>query len=338
MAQNRKPNDAQYTNSQRVNENAPNNDTMQPKRVKTVYRVDISKIISYFLVVVLLFSVAGGLLLKSYLFADYQKSAVIYSGYVDKNNLVDNSLVKNILLIGQDTKTLDANSRSDTMLLLSMDMKNRNIKLVSFLRDTYTQIPGHYANKLNAACAFGGPSLLIETLEYNYNIRIDGYIRVGFNLLADIVDAIGGVTIPEIDETESAALYSGYKVEIGPGYNIHLNGENTLRYCRIRQYQSDFSRTERQREVISQILTDFSASDVLPLIKEGRDLIGQIDCSFSESELFMLAAQGLFCLSGGIQQQHIPADGTWWDEIIDGQAVLQIDLHENIYILQDFLY
>lgn len=306
--------------------------------IKTVYRVDGRKIFNFLIVSLLVLAVAGTLLLKSYLFSDYTKSEIIYSGYVDKNELTDNRFIKNILLIGQDTKTLDYDSRSDTMLLLSLNTKERSIKLVSFLRDTYIQIPGHYPNKLNASCAFGGPSLLIETLEYNFDIRIDGYIRIGFNLLADIVDAIGGVTVPEIDETESAALYAGYKVELGPGVNIHLNGENTLRYCRIRQYQSDFSRTERQREVVMQILKDFSVKDIFPLLREGQALISQIDCSFSESELFGLAAQGLFCLKGGMEQQHIPADGTWWDEIVDAQAVLQIDLHENKNILQEFIY
>lgn len=316
----------------------PQEPSETPKKVKTVYRVDGSRILSYFLVLVLLIAAVGAFALKSYIFADYQKSEVVYSGYVDKNTLESKSYVKNILLIGQDTKTLDYDSRSDTMLLLSINTKDRDIKLVSFLRDSYMEIPGHYANKLNAACAFGGPSLLIETLEYNYGIRIDGYVRIGFNLLADIVDAIGGVTIPEIDETESEALYAGYKVQLGPGYHIHLNGENTLRYCRIRQYQSDFSRTERQREVIMQILKNFSADDVIPLLTQGRSLIAQIDCSFSETELFALALQGLYCLNGDMQQQYIPAEGTWWDEIVDEQAVLQIDLYENKAILQDFLY
>lgn len=305
---------------------------------KRKHFVERKKIVCFALVILTVLSIGFALLLKLHVFADYEQSSFTVGDSVDESALSSSPFVKNILLIGQDTVMLDEPSRSDTMLLISLDTASRKIRMVSFLRDTYCEIPGYSPNKLNAACMFGGPSLLIETLEYNYNIRIDGYVRVGFNLLSAIVDVLGGVTVPEIDETEAAALYEGYGWEVQPGTNVHLNGENALRYCRIRRYQSDFSRTERQREVLTQLLQDFGLNDIYPLVRSSRILFGRIDCSFSEFELLRIAVQVLFCLTGGIEQQHIPADGTWWDETIDGQAVLQIDWDENREIIENYLY
>lgn len=308
------------------------------KRKKKKYFVEWKKVASFFLVVVLLMGGLCGAFLKLHVFADYEQSELTYGDSVDRSTLVSSPFVKNILLIGQDINDIDTDSRSDTMMLISLDSKHMRINMVSFLRDTYCEIPGYYPTKLNAACSFGGPSLLIETLEYNYNIKIDGYVRVGFELLEYIIDAIGGVTIPEIDETESAALYASFKVQMDPGVNVHLNGKQAMMYCRIRKYQSDFYRTERQREVISQIIKGISVEDIIPLLKLSRDLLGKIDCSFNELELTAIAAQAALCMIGGIEQQHIPADGTWWDETINGQAVLQIRWDENREILKDFLY
>ena len=302
------------------------------------YTVEWNKIIAFVLTVCIVFAGAFGLLLKLHVFADYEPSELLIEDTDRASNLSSSPAVKNILLIGQDTDSLDTNSRSDTMLLISLDVASRKIRLVSFLRDTYCEIPGHEPNKLNAACMFGGPSLLIETIEYNYHIRIDGYARVGFRLLSILVDVLGGVTIPEIDETEADALYSGYGIDIEPGENIRLNGENALRYCRIRQYQSDFSRTERQREVLTQLIREFGVDDIYPLLRASRILFGRIDCSFSEAELVRIAFQALYCLTGGIEQQHIPANGTWWDDTINSQAVLQINWDENRNILKDYLY
>ena len=302
------------------------------------YTVEWNKIIAFVLTVCIVFAGAFGLLLKLHVFADYEPSELLIEDTDRASNLSSSPAVKNILLIGQDTDSLDTNSRSDTMLLISLDVASRKIRLVSFLRDTYCEIPGHEPNKLNAACMFGGPSLLIETIEYNYHIRIDGCARVGFRLLSILVDVLGGVTIPEIDETEADALYSGYGIDIEPGENIRLNGENALRYCRIRQYQSDFSRTERQREVLTQLIREFGVDDIYPLLRASRILFGRIDCSFSEAELVRIAFQALYCLTGGIEQQHIPANGTWWDDTINSQAVLQINWDENRNILKDYLY
>ena len=313
----------------------PNN---SKKKKNKKYYVEWKKVFCFLLVVILLFGGTLGAFLKLHVFAEYEHSQVTYGDSVDRSTLVSSPFVKNILLIGQDINDIDVDSRSDTMMLISLDVKHCRINMVSFLRDTYCEIPGYYPTKLNAACSFGGPSLLIETLEYNYNIKIDGYARVGFDLLEIIIDAIGGVTIPEIDETESAALKASFKVDIAPGTNVHMDGKHALMYCRIRKYQSDFYRTERQREVISQIIKGIAVDDIVPLLQVVPDLLSRIDCSFSEWELTAIAAQAVLCMIGGIEQQHIPADGTWWDETINGQAVLQIHWDENRAILKDFLY
>ena len=332
--QQKQPTHTQPTRQPAATPSQPKNNNHKKKKKPSQQK----RAVSFVLVFCILFAVAAGLVLKLHVFADYTPGSFTVGSSVDEDSLQSSPFVRNILLIGQDSDMLDTPSRSDTMLLISLDTASRKIRMVSFLRDTYCEIPGYSPNKLNAACMYGGPSLLIETLEYNYNIRIDGYARVGFNLLSIIVDVLGGVTIPEIDETEAAALYAGYGWEVEPGTNIHLNGTNALRYCRIRQYQSDFSRTERQREVLTQLLKDFGIDDIYPVLRSSRILFGRIDCSYSEAELLRIAFQALYCLTGGMEQQHIPADGTWWDETINSQSVLQIDWDENRSILHDYLY
>lgn len=320
-----------------TNTGTPTPRRQQPKRRRGCFS-SLLVFSAAFLAVLLLGLVAVFGVLKGVLFREYTPAARVASDSVDESKLEDASYVKNILLIGQDTLTLEENSRSDAMLLVSLNTRSNTIKLVSFMRDIYIEIPGYVPSKLNASCAYGGPSLVAETLEYNFHIKIDGYARVGFTALADIVDAVGGVVIPEITPIETQAMLDGYGVTIGPGAGIRLNGEHAVQYCRIRQYQDDFSRTQRQRVVLTQLLKSVKLSNVDNLLGAAQTILANVDCSFSETQLFRLGLQALPCLTNDIEQMQIPPDGSWQDDMVDGQAVLEIDFNESRAALKDFLY
>ncbi len=100
-----------------------------------------------------------------------------------------------ILLIGMDARPGHKSGRSDTMLLLTIDAKNKCMKLTSFMRDLYVEIPGHKNNRLNSAFMFGGPELLIKTLKKNFGVKVNYYAAVNFSVLADLIDQIGGLTL-----------------------------------------------------------------------------------------------------------------------------------------------
>ena len=103
--------------------------------------------------------------------------------------------VYNLLLLGIDNPGSAITGRSDTMLLASLNARTGTLKLISFMRDTYVAIPHHGHNKLNAAYAYGGAELLLETLEASFGVQVDGYVAVNYQLMADLVDAIGGVEL-----------------------------------------------------------------------------------------------------------------------------------------------
>lgn len=273
----------------------------------------------------------------SYILSDYETSEFSENMYIENKELLHSSGVYNILLMGIDTMNTDDSSRSDAMIIMSFDMKSRAIKLSSFLRDSYVYIPGIGNAKLNAACVYGGPQLVCDTIEYNFGIEIDDYAKVGYDMFIKIIDAVGGVTIPEIDETESKAL-AAEALHIKPGLNIELTGEEALKYCRIRKGQDDFYRTGRQREVITLVLKKLPVSNPVTLINTAKEIAGTIECSIAKSEFFSLLVKALICLTGDIEQMTVPADGTWYNDTKNYQAVLIVDFEQNNKKLEEFLY
>jgi LCP family protein required for cell wall assembly len=149
--------------------------------------------------------------------------------------------------------------RTDTMLLLHIPSGGGKPTLVSLPRDSYVPIPGHGRNKLNAAFAFGGPKLLIETVEMTTGIRIDRYMEIGFGGFVDVVDALGGVhmCIPEAIKDRKAAL------DIKAGCQ-DLNGATALGYVRTRATaRADLDRVQRQRAFFAAVVHRASSPSVL---------------------------------------------------------------------------
>lgn len=109
--------------------------------------------------------------------------------------LLNDEEVLNILLMGADTRANQENGNSDTMILMSIDTRNKKLKLTSFMRDTYVAIPGYPDNKLNAAFSIGGVGLTVRTLQANFGIEIDRYAVVDFSSFKNIIDVLGGIDV-----------------------------------------------------------------------------------------------------------------------------------------------
>lgn len=140
--------------------------------------------------------------------------------------------------------------RTDTMMLLHTPTEGRPV-LLSLPRDSFVTIPGNGDNKLNAAYAFGGAPLLVQTIEANTGIRIDGYLEIGFMGIVEVVDALGGIEVCpafDIDDRDShLTLNAGCQT---------VDGTTALGYVRMRKQdpKGDLGRVERQREVIGSIV------------------------------------------------------------------------------------
>lgn len=265
------------------------------------------------------------------------------SEYVNQSNLASSGMVKNVLLLGVDARSDDEAeaSRSDTMMLVSLDMKHHCIKLVSFLRDTWVYIPSlGYEQRLNAACSSGGYQNVVDTIEYNFGVDIDSYVVTDFEMFKVLVDSLGGV---EVDVTSAEARevtnhpkrYGGVTLEEGKS---NLTGEQALAYCRIRKIDTDFARTERQRTVMSAIINSAKHSSPFRLYKMAFNSAPYIETNMSKGELLSFVAMAGACVTGDIHQTKVPFDGTWDYATIQGNSVISINTEKNKDLLKEFIF
>lgn len=243
--------------------------------------------------------------------------------------------VYNLLLIGAD-KEDGGVSRSDTMMLASFDKTNKTVKFTSFMRDMWVDIPENGSAKLNAAFAYGGAPLLIQTLESNFKIKIDNYMFVDFEMFEKLIDGIGGVTV-EITEAEAEFINRTSHAKVTPGTNT-LNGDYALIYCRIRKLDSDFMRTQRQRKVMAAIIEQIKTQPLTDTVSAGVNILPLITTDIPQLQLTFLLFRAVSLLNYGNDQLRIPADGTYRSETIRGQDSLVPDIEANREAISDFIY
>ena len=233
----------------------------------------------------------------------------------------------NILLIGQDAREGEDQARSDSMILCTYNKATQELTMTSFLRDLYVPIPGHGSNRINAAYAFGGTSLLKKTIDQNFSVAIDGCIEVDFTHFAEIIDQLGGVEI-ELRQDEANVINKQTGSNLAEGTH-QLDGFQALTYSRIRNLDmdGDVSRTNRQRKLMNAVvdsLREVSIPEVTPLIGK---ILPMLTTDLSRGQLFLYALEILPHLSDiAIHSQRIPADGTYTDKTIDGMSVLVADM------------
>ncbi len=292
------------------------------------------------LVAVVLLGLVTGLVYFTFSSVNYNETGHKENVFLDSNELMHSASVKNILLIGVDRRNANENSRSDTMLMVSVNSKTRKTVLTSFMRDTYVYIPEKQRNaKLNAACTWGGAQMVMDTIEYNFGIEIDYYMLVDFTMFEDIIDGLGGVNV---EITEKEAKYMRDKVHlknIQSGENIHLNGKEALWYCRIRTLDSDFMRTQRQRKVMTALISQVRKTNPVELYSLLGEIVSMIETDMSPETLTWLAMNGLLrYLHYDIEQGSVPAEGTWQSKSVSGQSVLSVDMAANKEYLEKLIY
>ena len=233
----------------------------------------------------------------------------------------------NILLIGQDAREGETQARSDSMILCTYNKNTSQLIMTSFLRDLYVEIPGHGSNRINAAYSFGGTSLLQKTIEQNFDVAIDGSIEVDFTHFSGIIDQLGGVKI-ELRRDEADVINRQTGSSLTEGLQT-LDGFQALTYSRIRSLDidGDFSRTNRQRKVMSAVVESLRGSSLTELTPVISSVLPMLTTDLNRGQLFLYALEVLPHLSQiNMQSQRIPADGTFTDKTIDGMSVLVADM------------
>lgn len=230
------------------------------------------------------------------------------SSIVEVPKLENDSNIVNILLIGEEAlaegKDSNRRGRSDCNIVLTINRKEKTAKLISFLRDTYVQVPGYRDNKLNASYEMGGGPLVQDVLQVNFNVVTDGYIRVKFSDFKKVIDALDGV---DIKLTASEATYLNHTNYISKkkfrnvkeGVN-HLNGNQALGYCRIRRgknYEAvltedgqanDWGRTTRQRNVLKAIFEEYKDKSLTELVSIANEIMPLATTNMDHDQLLAL--------------------------------------------------
>ena len=266
---------------------------------------------------------------------------------------------RNIALFGVDSRegALNKNTRSDTIMIASVNLDTGECKLVSVYRDTYMNLGNDSYNKCNGAYAKGGPKQAINMLNMNLDMNITDFVTVGFEGLADTIDALGGVEI-DVAENEISHL-NNYQISMvgktsdGKTYTANagtdyipvttagrqvLNGLQATAYCRIRYVGDDFQRTQRQRTVLLAIAEKAKKASPATLNKIANDVFDEIYTSLDLSEIVELLGEVSkyeVVGQGGFPEESMRATGTIGSK---GSCVVPKSLADNVTWLHQFLF
>lgn len=270
-----------------------------------------------------------------------------------KTETVNDDTVKgyrNIALFGVDSRDgdLGKGTRSDTIIIASINQDTQEIKLVSVFRDTFLNLGNDSYNKCNAAYAQGGPEQAINMLNTNLDLDITDYVTVGFDGLIDAVDSLGGIEM-EITEKEISHL-NNYQLSMAKKMGVDyipvdrtgmqvLNGMQATAYCRIRYGGGDdFRRAERQRDVLTAMMNKAKGASV-------SELTGMVDAILPEIQT-SLGVNEIVSVLGSVASYNVVAsDGFPFEDSragadvgSKGSCVVPDDLEENVIALHEILY
>ena len=257
----------------------------------------------------------------------------------------------NIALFGVDAETdsqLFKGSRSDSIMIASINLGTGEIKLVSVYRDSYLNIGTDEYRKCNAAYSFGGAEQAVKMLNMNLDMDIENFVTVGYKGLSEVIDGLGGVWI-EVDEEElkhinnyqqgiAETLKCDYVRVTESGYQL-LNGLQATAYCRIRYTAGDdFKRTARQREVLQAIQDQAKQADLATLTKVFNSAIDDIYTNVdTETIMEFLSAIAKYEIvdEDGFPQQSMRTVANIGAK---GSSVVPTDLESNVVWLHQFLF
>lgn len=254
-----------------------------------------------------------------------------------------NANIKNVLLIGSDRRSTGENGRSDSMILVTMNFDTGKIHLTSLMRAMYVNIPrsdGDVWGMLNAAYSWGGPKLLIDTIENNFRVHIDHYVIVDFSSFRLAVDLVGGVTIT-LSEAEAVAV-TGYTKIPTPSGTVHLNGKQALAYAQTRYIDNDFVRTSRQRNVIEALMKKAIGSDLATLMSLADQILPYVNTNLNNVEILYYLSKAPGLLKNPITQRMLPIENeagkTYTGKIyVNGREMYKVDFETNIKALHEFM-
>ncbi|MBC1342829.1 LCP family protein [Listeria welshimeri] len=242
----------------------------------------------------------------------------------------------NVLLIGSDSRGADQ-GRSDSLMIAHYNTKTNTPKLVSIMRDTYVDIPGHGKNKINAAYSYGGPELVRQTIKENFGVDVEYYVVANFEGFPKIVDTLAPEGIKINAEKD---MSKNIDVSIKKGEQV-MDGKTLLQYARFRKdAEGDFGRIRRQQQVLEALKEQaLDVGDVTKIPDVIGKLQGYSSTNIPNGTLMSIGADFLLGKTKTMEKFAIPVEGKWHNERIEGAgSVLRLDdMAANAQALQDFL-
>lgn len=255
--------------------------------------------------ILLVLVIGGGAAAAAYVTSKVDKMEV---QKLDVNKLEINKEVEhktgylNVALFGVDSReaSLGKGTRSDTIMIASLNQETGEVKISSVYRDTILQQSDGTYNKANAAYSFGGVEEAVALLNKNLDLNIEHYVAVNFNAMIDVIDTLGGLDIELTEEEvkytnmycDETAVVTGRPFEedlVGAGVH-HLDGVQATSFCRIRYTKGDdFKRTERQRFVIEKIVEKLQAANLATINKIADDVFAEVGTNFTLPEILSYA-------------------------------------------------
>lgn len=253
----------------------------------------------------------------------------------------------NIALFGVDAVDGEA-GRSDSIMIATIDTVHKKLKLTSIMRDSYVAIDGHGNDKLNHAYAFGGPQLAIKTLNENFDLNIEDFASVNFETLPKIIDKIGGIELDiDADELEYINGYIAHLNNINgtsePAIEStgiqHVSGTQALAFCRIRYTSGgDYKRTERHREVLTEIFKKIETMPVTSYPSLLLDILPMANTSLTYNEILDLGTEVLKLGDSSMELERFPLDEYCEGKMIDGIYYLSFDKETTVKQLHNYIF
>ena len=281
---------------------------------------------------------------------EIDRSAVTETG---KEPAKEDEDIISIALLGTDfsknEKYGNLYGASDSTMILGIDTKNNKLKLLSLMRDLYLDLPDGTGNKqnLNYTMAYGGPELILKTINYNFNLTVDKFINVSLNTLPTIIDKLDGI---ELNIKSNELNYINYyidNIDKNNGTSTKklttaglqtLNGTQATAYCRVRYTEGgDFKRTERQREVLTTLFEKFKTASITDLATMMNDILPLVSTNLTNTEITSIISKVLSMGAPTIEQSRFPLNGK--SEMISTDMLhLTTDIDEATKDIHNFLY
>ena len=234
----------------------------------------------------------------------------------------------NILLLGSDKRKYGGGTRTDTIILVTINSDLEQVNITSFPRDLWVMIPGHGQDRINTAWTYGGRNMLKDTFKHNFGVTVDRYVLVEFSSFKKIVDQLGGLTV-QVSQPLSD-YRAGYWVTIPKGA-VQMDADTVLWYARSRKTSNDLARNRRQQEVLQALFHKLMSLNAIKRAPEFYDLYREgvkTDISLIDV-LAWLPMVSKIAETGNIHQYYITYNHVY-DWITPGGAMVLVPNREAV--------